>query len=349
MHSLGDITKLIGVSVDAQAALRTVTGVASLLDAGPTELSYIGSDAYVRQFRQTKASVVVYDRKIRLPQHTGTLTLPVDNAEEAFSKILSLFAPPPQRPNGRHAPVVIADSAKLDPTVTLGPFVVVGERTTIGKNVTIHGGVVIGDDVTIGDNCELYPNVVIRERITIGNRVIIHAGSVLGTDGFGYRWNGKGHEKVPQIGTIVIEDDVELGSCVCVDRAKMGVTRIGRGSKIDNLVQVAHNVQIGPHCIIVGQAGLAGSVKLGAGVIIGGQTGMRDHITMGDGSMAAARSAIAEDVDAGTTVSGMPALPHRQSLREQAAIRRLPDLVVQVRKLQDELKQLQARIDGQAK
>jgi UDP-3-O-[3-hydroxymyristoyl] glucosamine N-acyltransferase len=197
--------------------------------------------------------------------------------------------------------------------------------------------VVIGDDVTIGDDCQLLPHVVVRERITIGHRVIIHAGSVLGTDGFGYRWDGQKHRKIPQIGTVIVEDDVEIGSCVCIDRAKFDATRIGRGTKIDNLVQVAHNVQIGPHCIIVGQVGLAGSAKLGKNVVLGGQAAVRDHVTIGDGAMAAATAGIIEDVPPGAVVSGTPAFPHRQSLREQAALRRLPDLVVQVRKLQEEL------------
>jgi UDP-3-O-[3-hydroxymyristoyl] glucosamine N-acyltransferase len=200
--------------------------------------------------------------------------------------------------------------------------------------------VCIGDQVSMGDDCELFANVVVRERITIGNRVIIHAGSVLGTDGFGYRWDGTRHVKIPQIGTVIVEDDVEIGSCVCIDRAKFSATRIGRGSKIDNLVQIGHNVVIGPDCIIVGQAGLAGSVKLEANVILGGQTAVRDHVTIGAGAMAAACSAIADDVAPKSIVSGMPAFPHRQSLREQAALRRLPDLVVQVRKLEEQVRKL---------
>jgi UDP-3-O-[3-hydroxymyristoyl] glucosamine N-acyltransferase len=147
----------------------------------------------------------------------------------------------------------------------VGPNVVIGHRAIIGARVAIHAGVVIGDDCQLGDDSDIYPNVVIRERVIIGQRVAIHAGSVIGSDGFGYRWDGKKHAKVPQIGTVVIEDDVEIGSCVCIDRAKFGFTRVGRGTKIDNLVQIAHNVQIGAHSIIVGQTGIAGSVKLGTG------------------------------------------------------------------------------------
>jgi UDP-3-O-[3-hydroxymyristoyl] glucosamine N-acyltransferase len=200
----------------------------------------------------------------------------------------------------------------------------------------------VGSDVTIGDDCELFANVVVRERVTIGSRVVIHAGAVLGSDGFGYRWDGQRHAKVPQIGTVIVEDDVEIGSCACIDRAKFAATVIGRGSKIDNLVQIAHNVKIGPHCLIAGQAGLAGSVTLGAGVVLGGGVGLRDHIELGDGAMVAASSGVAADVPAGEVVAGTPALPRRQALREQAALRRLPDLVTQVRKLQEQIDALRA-------
>jgi len=198
--------------------------------------------------------------------------------------------------------------------------------------------------VEIGQDCEIFPNVTIRERIRIGSRVVINAGSVLGTDGFGYRWDGNRQAKIPQIGNVVVEDDVDIGSCVCIDRAKFSSTRIGRGTKIDNLVQIAHNVTIGPHSIIAGQAGLAGSASLGSRVSLGGQSALRDHVHIGDGAMVAACAAVANDIDAGEIVSGMPALPHRQNLREYAAQRRLPDLVVLVRKLEEEVKQLRARL-----
>jgi UDP-3-O-[3-hydroxymyristoyl] glucosamine N-acyltransferase len=217
----------------------------------------------------------------------------------------------------------------------------VGERTVLGRGVVLHAGVYVGDDVAVGDECEFFPHVVVRERITVGNRVVIHAGSVLGTDGFGYRWDGSKHRKIPQIGTIAIEDDVEIGSCVCIDRAKFGTTRVGRGTKVDNLVQVGHNVRVGPHCIVCGQAGLAGTVTLGTGVVLGGQSAVRDHITLGDGTMLAGCSGVMEDVGPKQVVSGLPALPHRQFLREQAALRRLPDLVVQIRKLEERLAALE--------
>jgi UDP-3-O-[3-hydroxymyristoyl] glucosamine N-acyltransferase len=218
----------------------------------------------------------------------------------------------------------------------------------------------------LGDDCELFPNVVVRERCTLGHRVVIHAGSVMGSDGFGYRWDGEKHAKIPQIGVVIVEDDVEIGSCVCIDRAKFGATRIGRGTKIDNLVQVGHNAVTGPHCIVVGQAGMAGSVTLGAGVILAGQSAVKDHVHMGDRSIlgpcsgvmddvppgqmvtglpAMPCSGVMDDVPPGQMVTGLPAMPHRQMLREQAALRHLPELRTQVRKLQEELDALKAKLD----
>jgi UDP-3-O-[3-hydroxymyristoyl] glucosamine N-acyltransferase len=338
--ALSQIANLIGASATNLPNVQ-VSGLATLDEATASDLSFLGSETYLHDFEKTKAAAVIVSRKLRLPPGPGPATLIVDDADLAVARVLELFAPPiPRPPAGVDPSARVAPTASISDGVAIGAYVLVGERSRIGAGTVIHPGVVISDDVNIGQGCEIHPNVTIRERISIGNRVIIHAGSVLGTDGFGYRWDGTRHQKIPQIGTVMIEDDVEIGSCVCIDRAKFSTTRIGRGTKIDNLVQIAHNVQMGAHCIIVGQAGLAGSVKLGNGVVMGGQCAIRDHITLGDGSMVAACSGVAEDVEPKTIVSGLPALPHRQSLREQAALRRLPDLVVQVRKLQEQLDQL---------
>jgi len=339
--TLAEIASMLGCSVPPQHASRTITAVAALTDAGETDLSFLSSEAYLNDFLATRAAAVIVRRQIRLPAGNDKCVLPVDDADLALARVLRALAPPVPRPDpGIHPTAVVADSAVLGEGVAVGPHVVVGRRSTIGARTVLHAGVFIGDDVSIGEDCELFPNVVVRERITIGHRVVIHASSVLGSDGFGYRWDGRQHAKIPQIGTVIIEDDVELGSCVCIDRAKFGATRVGRGTKIDNLVQVGHNVRIGPHCIIVGQTGLAGSVILEGRVTLGGQTAVRDHVNIGEGAAAAARSAIADDVAPGAMVSGMPALPHRQSLREQAALRRLPDLVVQVRRLEEQVRKL---------
>lgn len=341
MPTLTEIANLLDVPLADDVGSRVITGVAGLEEASTGDLSFLSSEQYLRQFAATSASAVIVHRKVKLREPAPMPTLIVDDADLAMAKVLGLFAPPVPRPApGVHSSATIAPSTTLGSGVRIGANVFIGENCRIGNNVVLHAGVHIDDQVSIGNDSELFANVVIRQRITIGCRVTINAGSVLGTDGFGYRWDGSAHVKVPQIGTVVVEDDVEIGSCVCIDRAKFSTTRIGRGTKIDNLVQIGHNVQIGPHCIIVGQAGLAGGARLGTGVVLGGQAAVRDHITIGDAAMAAACSAIAENVPARTIVSGIPALPHRQSLREQAALRRLPELVTQMRKLQEQVNQL---------
>jgi UDP-3-O-[3-hydroxymyristoyl] glucosamine N-acyltransferase len=311
-----------------------ITGVATLAEAGPGDLSFLGSEKFIKQFTATRAAAVLAKKSLSLPANAGTIVLPVEDADLAVAMVLPMFAHAPRRPAAGTDPMARVDpSAELGADVAVGPFCVIGPKARIGRGTIIHPQVFIGESVEIGEDCEIFPNVTIRERVRIGSHVIIHAGSVLGSDGFGYRWDGTKQAKIPQIGTIIVEDDVEIGSCVCVDRAKFSVTRIGRGTKIDNLVQIAHNVSIGPHGVIAGQAGLAGSASVGARVTLGGQSALRDHVSIGDGAMVAACAAVAADVPAGKVVSGVPALPHRQHLREQAAFRRLPSLIVQVRSM----------------
>ena len=338
--TLGEIARILNLPVPANAELH-LTGVNSLVEASCTDISFVGTDRFLKELALTKAAAVLVQRDVKVPPGSAMAILWVDDADLAMVKVLELFAPPVPGPK-----MGIDPSARLDTTVSvgtgsaIGAFVSIGANSRIGARCVIHPGVIIGQDVCIGDDCQIHSNVVIRERITIGNRVILNAGTVLGTDGFGYRWDGKQHLKMPQIGTVIIEDDVELGSCVCVDRAKYGATRIGKGTKVDNLVQIAHNVVTGAHCIMAGQTGIAGSTTLGYGVVIGGASSIRDHVTIGDRAVVGARSGIIEDVPPGTTVSGTPAIPHRQALREQAALRRLPDLWVQSRKAQEQLEEL---------
>ena len=337
---LSDISQILGAPLPAGPD-RPITGVNTLEGATETELSFLSMDVYLKKLASTRAAAVIVHKRVKLPAGNTVPVFIVEDADLAVAKVLERLAPPVPRPEpGVDPSAHIAPTASIAASACIASNVNVGKRSSVGARTVLHPGVYVGDDVSIGDDCELFPNVVIRERITIGSRVVIHAGSVLGTDGFGYRWDGTKHAKVPQIGTVIIEDDVEIGSCVCIDRAKFSATRIGRGTKIDNLVQVGHNTVIGPHCIIVGQVGLAGSVTLEAGVVLGGKTAVRDHITIGAGAMTAACAAITEDIEPKTIVSGMPALPHRQTLREQAALRRLPDLVVQVRKLEEQVRKL---------
>ena len=337
--TLARIAALLDVPLPDEAAGGVVvSGLGAIESATATELTYLSSDQYLKEFAGTRAAAAIVQKRVKLPADPPVPVLIVDDAELAFGRVLELFAPPvPRPPVGIDPAARVAASAVVGEGVAVGPFVFVGERAVIGRGCVLHPGVYIGDDTVLGDDCVFFPNVVVRERITIGHRVIIHAGSVLGSDGFGYRWDGSKHAKIPQIGAVEIGDDVEIGSNACVDRAKFSVTRIGRGTKIDNLVTVGHNVTIGENCIIVALAGLGGSCKLGNGVVLGGQVTIRDHITLGDGAMVAATSGVIKDVDPKSIVSGTPALPHRQSLREQGALRRLPELDLQVRKLHEEI------------
>jgi len=344
MATLSTIAELLKVPFHGDGAVQ-VSGIASLTEAGPDDVSFITSGAFLSELGTTKAAAIIAAKRVKLPEECGRPVFVVENADLAVAKVLALFAPPiPRPPTGIDVAARIAPSASIPKTAAIGPFVFIGERVRLGERCIVHAGTYIGDDVTLGDDCELFPNVVIRERITIGHRVIIHAGSVIGSDGFGFAWNGTAFTKIPQIGTIVIEDDVEIGSCSCVDRAKFSETRIGRGTKIDNLVQLAHNVKIGPHCVIAAQTGIAGSSSIGAGSMMGGQSAVRDHVTLGNRVMVAACSGVAEDYPSNSMLSGVPAMPHRQSLREHKAIRRLPELVETVNALREEVEKLKKRL-----
>ncbi|GIW76052.1 MAG: UDP-3-O-acylglucosamine N-acyltransferase [Phycisphaerae bacterium] len=345
MPTLKQLADLLGVPCPVGGHLE-LRGIQSLEDAGPSDLSILARDAFVKQYQQTRAGAVLVGKKVRFTPRTDVPTLIVEDPDLALIRLIELLAPSIPQPEPGISPRAIIDpTARIGSGAAISPGVVIGKRTVIGENARIHPGVIISDDVVIGDDVILYPNVVIRERITIGNRVIINAGSVIGTDGFGYRWDGQKQAKIPQIGTVVIEDDVEIGSCTCIDRAKFNETRIGKGTKIDNLVQIGHNVRIGMHSIICGQVGIAGSAQIGNFVVLGGASAVRDHVRIADGVMAGGHAVVVKDISPKQAVSGLPALPHRQTLREQAAIRRLPELLVQIRKLQEEVDQLKTRLE----
>jgi UDP-3-O-[3-hydroxymyristoyl] glucosamine N-acyltransferase len=350
MHTIAEIAELLNVPVSGDAT-RPVRGMASLEDAAPDQVTFLTSDQFLRGFRVTRAAAVIVDRRVQLPVDgaggagSGPALLTVEDAQLAVARVLALFAQPVPRPQvGRHHTAIVAPSASIGDGARIGPYVFVGDGARIGRNCVLHPGVYIGAGTSIGDDCEFFPNAVIRERCTVGHRVIIHANSAIGTDGFGYAWDGTQHVKIPQIGTVVIEDDVEIGSCSCVDRAKFSETRVGRGSKIDNVVQIGHNVRLGPNCLLAGQVGIAGSSTLGAGVVLGGAVAVMDHITIGDGSMVAACSGVLSDVPPKTVFNGIPAGPHFAKLREWAAMKRLPELLTEFRKLQQEVKAMREQL-----
>ena len=340
MPTLADIAAHLGSRVEPpDAGDVEVVAVNALADAAEDELSFVGGEKYAADAARTRAAGVLVSRG--LPTMSDRPRIVVDDAPAAAYAVVELLAPPTPRPSPGVDPAArVADSAVLGDGVAIGPNCVVGERCRLGAGCVLHPGVVLGDDVALGDGCELFPGVVVRHRCTLGDRVVIHANSVLGTDGFGYRFDGRQHRKIPHVGTVVIEDDVEVGSCTTIDRGKFAETRVGAGTKIDNLVQIAHNVRIGRLCIVCANAGIAGSVTIGDGAILAGGAGLKDHIAVGAGARVGGFAGVHHDVAPGETVMGAPSLGYRAFLREQAALRKLPELAKQVRQLQKQLEAL---------
>jgi len=309
-----------------------VTGVASLEEAMPGTLTFLADRRLAGKLETTRASAVV------LASDAPEVALPSLRAAHpymTFVAAVELLHPPSPRPApGVHASATIASTARLGPGASVGPHVVVGERVTLGRNATLHPNVTIYDDVTIGDDFTAYAGVVVREGSRIGARVVLHAGAVVGSDGFGFLPLPDGNRKIPQIGRVVLEDDVELGANATVDRAALGATVIGRGTKLDNLVMVAHGCRVGPDCLVAAQVGLSGGTRLGAGVMLGGQVGTAGHQTIGDGAQVAAKSGVHGDVPARAVFAGYPAVEVRVWRRAASALNRLPELLRRLRRVE---------------
>lgn len=323
-----------------------ITGVSSLSEAGPEDLGYVASDRFLKEAVDTKAAALIVGREINgwsRPQ------IVVKHPGYAFAQITARFFVPPIRSEGISSQIARGQSVDIGADASIGPFVTLGDRVRIGARVRLYSGVFIGDEVVIGDDCILYPNVTVREGCVIGARVIIHSGTVIGSDGFGYvQYEGR-HHKIPQLGSVTIEDDVELGANVTVDRATFGRTIIKRGTKVDNLVQIAHNVSIGEHSILVAQVGIAGSTTLGHHVMVGGQAGLADHLEIGDQVMIAARSGVNRSLTGNQIVSGAPVMAHDVAMRSMAVIPRLPELRQQVRDLEQRVRELEKTTRGKAR
>ena len=321
-----------------------VTGVAGLEHAGPGDITFLARPALRDLLPDCKAAAVI----IGPGQEADRPALRVDDPYRAFVLLLHRSAPPQDRifPPGIHPTAVIAPSAELGPGVRVGPCAVVGEGCKVGARVMVGPQTVLEPDVSLGADCILYAHVVVRERCRLGCRVVLHPGCVIGADGFGYLPGKDSMMKIPQVGIVVLEDDVELGAGTCIDRATTGSTIVGSGTKIDNLVQVAHNVRIGRGCVFSAQSGIAGSCKVGDGVFMGGQVGLRDHLRVGDGVRIGGKSGLHKDVADNETVFGYPALEARESMRIAAALRRLPDLIKRVALLEQKLEDARAQEDG---
>jgi UDP-3-O-[3-hydroxymyristoyl] glucosamine N-acyltransferase len=258
----------------------------------------------------------------------------------AFAKVLPLFFPPAQFVPGIHPSAIVAASAQINPTAHIGPFCVIGAGVRIGSRTVLEGGNHVGADCEIGEEGHLYPGVILYSRTQLGHRVSIHAGTVVGSDGFGYVFDQGAHRKVPQVGNVIIHHDVEIGANVTIDRGALGSTVIGKGTKIDNLVQIAHNVVIGEHCVVVAQAGIAGSTKLGNYVTLAGQVGLAGHLQIGNQVTVSAQTGVMNDIPDGEKWMGTPALPNRQTKRMFIAAQRLPELLRRVSELEKRLEQI---------
>ena len=340
-HTLEAIHALIGGEL-AGNGQESIVGVNTLERAGLGELAFAESARYAPQVQHAKASGIIVPEQF--PAVVGKNLLSVANPRAAFVKVMMLFQLRPTTASGRHSSAVISPEADLAPDVVVGECTVIRPHARIGRGTVIESGTHIGAGVSIGDQCVIGPNVTLIGGAQIGNRVIIHGGSVIGDDGFGYVWADGRHLKIPQLGDVRIEDDVEIGSNVCVDRAMLGSTLIRRGTKIDNLVQIGHNDVIGQDVIITGQVGLSGSVTVGDRAMFGGQSGVADHITIGHDARVGAATPVIKDVKPGERVWGFPARPEARVKRQLASLALVPRLLKQFRELLARVAELESRL-----
>jgi UDP-3-O-[3-hydroxymyristoyl] glucosamine N-acyltransferase len=315
----------------------SITGFAPADRAQAGYLTFAENEQYLAKAEQGGASAILVGANVSSAKKT---LLRVKNPRVAFAKVLPLFFSETQPGPGVHPTAVVAKSAQVDPTAHVGPHCVVGERARVGARTALLGGNHVGDDAVLGEDCKLFPNVVVYARSQIGHRVRIHAGAIIGSDGYGYVFDAGQHLKVLQIGNVIIHDDVEIGANTCVDRAALGSTVIGRGTKIDNLVQVAHNVLVGEGCLLVAQTGIGGSSKLGNFVTLAGQVGVVGHLTIGNQATVGAKSGVMKNIADGEKWFGTPACLDMDAKRQFVGIRKLPGLLHRVADLEKKVAEL---------
>jgi len=306
-------------------------------EATGTQIGFLASSRYLRFVATTGAGALLVARDLGDRLDFEGPRILVADAHEALYRLLAHLHPEPVPTAGVHPTAVVAPDAQVDEGVSIGPYAVVGAGARVGERVRIGAHAVVGERCLIGADSILHPQVVLYPATSLGRRVIVHAGARLGVDGFGYVPSEEGLKKVPQVGGCVIEDDVEIGANTCIDRGSIGVTRVGHGTKLDNLVHLAHNVVVGPHSILVAQVGVAGSTRVGSGVQMGGQVGVSGHLDVGDGARLGAQTGVIGDIAAGETVWGTPARPRTEVLRKQAALGKVPNLIARVRALEERL------------
>jgi UDP-3-O-[3-hydroxymyristoyl] glucosamine N-acyltransferase len=344
--TLEELARRIGAEVRGDGS-RRVRAVRPLEDAGPEDVAFYANPRYRKELQTTRACAVILaeDEAGHAPASASRLV--AAQPYVCFAKASAIFNPEDRPLAGIHPGASVGTGAEIDPTASIGPLCVVGRGARIGPRTILHPGARVLDEARVGSSCILHSGAVVRERCVLGDRVILQPNAVVGSDGFGFAFDIEGddggpmHRKVPQAGIARIEDDVELGACTCVDRATLGETVVGRGTKVDNLVQIAHNVRIGALSLVVAQVGISGSTEIGKGAILAGQAGIVGHVRIGDGARVGAQSGVAHDIPDGETHSGSPAMRHREWLRMSVALPKVPDLLRQVRKLEERVKELE--------
>ena len=334
--TLDELAEQLGASLIGEGG-TVVTGVAGIEDAREGHLTFVANPRYRDKLLSTRATAAIVSQDIK---EAPLALLVTQDPYLAFTRALEIFHPPDRLEEGISPEAWIDPSARLGQGVTIFPFVFIGKEAEIGDRTVLYPFVYVGDRARVGESCRIHANVSIRERCRLGNRVILQNGVVVGSDGFGYAQEGSRHRKIPQVGIVRIEDDVEIGANACIDRGTMGETRIGRGTKIDNLVQVAHNVQVGEDVILVSQVGISGSTSIGDRAMLGGQVGVAGHIQVGKDVKIGAKSGVHSSILDGRIVSGIPTMPYENFLKTMAALKHLPKMRERVRKLEKEVQSL---------
>lgn len=335
-RTLSELARLCGAVVDGDPN-RAIDGPASLAEAGPREITFFANPRYRNQLAETHAGAVVVSPDIEKPRADLSF-LRVTNPDKAFTAIVAAFAEEDPAPlAGIHSSAVVDPSAKVAQSASIGAFCWIGPGAVVGERTTLHASVSIGRNAQVGDDTTIHSGVRIYSRVTIGSRVLLHSNCVIGSDGYGFEPTREGWAKIPQVGTVIVEDDVEMGASCAIDRGRFGATRIGRGAKLDNLVHVAHNVSVGEAALLIAQVGIAGSSRIGKRAIVAGQVGIGGHVTIGDGARIGAQSGVTGDVPPGVDYLGTPAHPRSDALRSWSLTARLPELTQRVRELEKKL------------